>query len=237
MKLRNMLFILLVIPAFVFAQESGKREHYIEVTGTADLEIEPNEIYVVVRLKEFEEARQKVLLEKLDKDFLTAMDAAGINRSQLSLADAGVQLGRLRWMKKDVFREKTYQVKLTSAAQLEKFIDKIETVKIDYADVVRLHHSEYEKLKLELKVRALQIAKTKAETLLKSIGSELGKPILIQEINIEQFYPTAGNTLYKMKSEGAVLREFQSSDEYQDSGITFKKIKLQMQVNAQFEIK
>jgi uncharacterized protein YggE len=237
MKIKSILFMLLAIPAFVSAQESSKRDHFIEVTGTAELEIEPNEIYVVVRLKEFEEGRQKVLIEKLDKDFLTAMDAAGINRNQLSLADAGVQLGRLRWLKKDVFREKTYQVKLTSAAQLEKFIDKIEGVKIDYADVARLHHSEYEKLKLDLKVKALQIAKTKAETLLKSIGSELGKPILIQEINLEPFNPgyLAGNTLYKMKSENVVLRDIESKEE--ESGIAFKKIRLQMQVNAQFEIK
>jgi uncharacterized protein YggE len=108
MKIKSILFILLALPVFAFAQESGKRDHYIEVTGTAELEIEPNEIYVTVRLKEFEGARQKVLIEKLDKDFLAAMDAAGINRNQLSLADAGVQLGRLRWLKKDVFREKTY---------------------------------------------------------------------------------------------------------------------------------
>ena len=241
MKLKSTLFILMIIPAFVSAQETTKKDHFIEVTGTAELEVEPNEIYVTVRLKEFEEARQKVILEKIDKDFLEAVDAAGIGRSQLTLADAGVQLGRLRWRQKVVFREKTYQVKITSAPQLEKFIDKMEPVKIDFADVTRLNHSELEKMKLDLKVKALQAAKAKAEALVKSIGSELGKPIIIQEVDFEP-YNEVGNVryedLYKSKAVLRDLHQMQGNMNYvPEPEIGFKKVKLQAQVSAQFEIK
>lgn len=219
MKLKSILIILLAIPVLVFAQEPGKQNHFIEVTGTALLEVVPNEIYISVRLREFEENKQKVLLEKIDKDFLTALDAAGINRNQLELADAGLQLGRLRRKQKDVFREKTYQLKLTSAAQVEKFIDKIEAVKVENMDVVRLHHSDLEKLRLELKVKALQAAKTKAETLLKSIGAEIGKPIVIREIDFE---PSVDNSRFMLSNTSFSYRP-NNSDADSDQVWTLKK--------------
>src|SRR5688572_3675529 len=117
MKRNVILFLLLAIPFFTFAQEGFKGEHFIEVTGSANLEIEPNEIYTMIRLKEFEENRQKITLEKLDGDFLNALKQAGIDRKRLELADAGSQLDKFRRKDKDAFRQKTYQVKLTSAAE------------------------------------------------------------------------------------------------------------------------
>jgi uncharacterized protein YggE len=230
MKIRNAIFLLLMLPLAAQAQEVVKGEHFIEVSGRAEQEIEPNEIYVTVRLREFEENKQKVALEKIDADFLAALKNAGIERSRLELSDVGANLGKLGKKDKDAYREKTYQVKLTSAAELEKLIAKMESVKVDYADVTRLHHTDLEKIKMELKVKALQVAKSKAETLLKSIGAEIGKPILVREIDFEPYQPqyrSYGNANVMMDAVGGVG----------ESAVGFKKIRLQAQVTAQFEIK
>lgn len=225
MKLRIGMMLLLMLPLVLTAQEVVKGEHFIEVTGTAQQEIEPNEIYVTIRLREFEENKQKVALEKIDADFLSALKNAGIDRSRLELADAGANLGKLGKKDKDAFREKTYQIKLTSAAELEKLITKIEWVKVDYADVTRLHHSDLEKIKLELKVKALQAAKMKAEMLLKSIGAEIGKPIIIREFDYQP---------YEVNMRAANVMVAGAAE---DTQIGFRKIRLQAQVTAQFEIK
>ncbi|HEU5290322.1 MAG TPA: SIMPL domain-containing protein, partial [Cyclobacteriaceae bacterium] len=139
----------------------------------------------------------------------------------------GSRLDKLTKKEKDAFREKTYQLKLTSAAELEKFLTKLEPVKVDYVDVTRLHHSDFEKIKLELKVKALQIAKVKAETLLKSIGAEIGKPIMVREIDYEPYQP-------QMRAANMMVRGDMPGEESQ---IGFRKIRLQAQVTAQFEIK
>jgi uncharacterized protein len=228
MKLRNVLLLLMILPLVVNAQEVAKGEHFIEVTGTAQQEIEPNEIYVTIRLREFEENKQKTNLEKIDKDFLNALLQAGIDRKRLELADAGSKLDKLTKKEKDAFREKTYQLKLTSAAELEKFLTNLEPVKVDFVDVTRLHHTDLEKIKMDLKVKALQVAKTKAETLLKSIGAEIGKPIMVREIDYEPYQP-----MMNMKAN-VLMRDDGSG---QDSPIGFRKIRLQAQVTAQFEIK
>jgi uncharacterized protein YggE len=217
----------LLLPFFLSAQENSK-EPFIEVTGTAYREIEPNEIYVSIRLKEFEENRQKVSLEKLEKDFYNAVKEAGINRSRVELAGAGSDLDKFRRKDKEAYREKTFQIKLTSAAELEKFIEKLSAVKVDSVDITRLDHTDYEKIKLDLKVEALKAARAKAETLVTSIGSQLGKPLMIRDFD---FGP---QPYMEMKANVRMMDAAQSAD---DEPIAFRKIKLQAQITAQFEIK
>jgi uncharacterized protein YggE len=218
--------MLLTLPFCVLAQETFK-EPFIEVTGTAYREIEPNEIYVMILLKEFEENRQKTSLEKLEKDFYNAVKAAGIDRNRVELADAGSDVDDFRRRDKEAYRAKTFQIKLTSAVELEKFIEKLSAVKVDAADVTRLHHTDYEKLKLELKIEALKIAKAKAETLVESIGSEVGKPLMIRDFHFAQPYMEMNANVQLMKMEDGP----QTAEP-----IGFRKIKMQAQITAQFEI-
>lgn len=234
MTSRLLVFFLVALPLFSFAQnETFKGEHFIEVTGTAYQEIEPNEIYTIVRLREFEVNKQKTSLEQLDKDFLNAIKDAGIDRKRLELADVGSQIGKIGKRDKDAFREKTYQIKLTSAAELEKFIEKLQTVKVDYADITRVSHSDLDKLKIELKIKALQAAKAKAEYLLKAIGSEVGKPLMVRDWEIDPVQP-----MMEYKASVANVRlQSMEGDMAQEEQIGFRKIKLQSQIVAQFEIK
>jgi len=228
MRPKIVLFLLLTSSFLTKAQDVFKGEHFIEVTGTAQTEIEPNEIYVLIRLREFEENRQKTALEKIDKDFFTALKEADIDRKRIELADVGSKLDKLGKKEKDAFREKTYQLKLTSGAELEKFLEKLEPVKVDLVDITKLSHSDLDKLKIELKVKALQAAKTKAETLLKSIGAEAGKPLMIRDWDVEPVQPMI-NTMKRYDGTAGYIAETEA--------IAFKKIKLQSQITAQFEIK
>lgn len=225
---RLSLLPLLVLPFFLSAQEDFK-EHFIEVTGTAYREIEPNEIYILIRLKEFEENRQKTSLEKIEKDFYEALKQAGIDRKRVELADAGSDLEKFRRKDKETFREKTFQIKLTSGQELEKLIREMSAVQVDSVNLTRIHHSDYEKIKLELKIEALKIAREKAVALLQSIGAEIGKPLMVRDFDFPQPYMEMNANVRMMKME---------SDQAQEpEPIAFRKIKMQAQITAQFEIK
>ena len=224
---RLMLIPLFLLPLMAVAQDEDCKEPFIEVTGTAYREIEPNEIYVWVRIKEFEENRQKTSLEKLEKDFYNAVKEAGIDRSRVELADAGSDLEKFRRKDKEAYREKTFQIKLTSGGELARFIETLSPVKVDSVDVTRLHHTDYEKIKMDLKVEALKIAKSKAETLLQSIGSEIGKPLMVRDFDFHQPY---------MEMKANVRMQSMDAGQAEDP-IAFRKIKMQAQVTAQFEIK
>lgn len=229
MKMKIALFLFLTSSLAMNAQDVFKGEHFIEVTGNAQTEIAPNEIDVQLRLREFEENKKKTALESIDKDFFNALKEAGIDRKRVELADAGAKLDKLGKKDKDAFREKTYQIRLTSGAELEKLLEKLEPVKTDLVDIVRISHSDLPKLKLDLKIKALQAAKTKAETLLKSIGSEAGKPLMIRDWEVDPVQPI-------MNMKANTMARFDGVDS-EEQAVEFKKIKLQSQITAQFEIK
>jgi uncharacterized protein YggE len=217
--------LMLTVMSTAFAQETQPKDPFIEVTGRADLEVEPNEIYLLIRLREFEENKKKTSLEQLEKDFQAAIKSAGIEKSRVLLADAGSNLGSISKRDKDAFRSKSYQIKLTSATELEKVIEKLQSVTVDLADITSLGHSDLEKINQDLKVKALQAARAKADMLAKSIGSTIGKPLMIREWDYE-YRPMdmTANVAYRM-------------DAAQPEPTAFRKIKLQAQITAQFEIK
>jgi uncharacterized protein len=231
MRFRLMVIILLAVGVTTYAQETFKGEHFIEVTGSASMEIEPDEIYVFVRLREYEVNKSKVQLEKLDQDFLAALKAAGIDKKNLTLSGAGSQLGKLGKRDKDAFREKSYELKLSSATELERFVEKAEPVKIEHMNITRLSHSNMEKFKIDLKIKALQAAQTKAQTLLKAIGSDIGKPLMVRDWDQELVQPQPMYANVMMRG-GAEADMSQPEDPTE-----FKKLKLRAQITAQFEIK
>jgi uncharacterized protein len=232
--MRRILFIAFVlISVNLMAQEAFKGEHFIEVTGTAETEVAPNEITFFIRLREFEENKNKVSLETLDKDFLNALQAAGIDKKKLTLAEAGSKLSRLTRRDKEAFREKSYQLVLNSAAEVEKFLEKLEPVQVSDLILTRVHHTDFEKIKLDVKVKALQAAKAKADALLKGIGAEAGKPLMVREWENDPVQPydmQQANVRMAYKQEEGMM-------EPQQSGTEFRKIRLRAQVSAQFEIK
>jgi uncharacterized protein YggE len=225
----------LLLNVSVFAQETFKGEHFIEVTGTAQMEVDPNELYLFIRLREFEENRNKVQLEKLDQDFLAALKAAGIDKKNLALANAGSQLGKLGRKDKDAFREKSYEMKLSSAADLEKFLEKLEPVKVETLTLTKVTHSDLEKFKIDLKIKALQAAQTKAQSLLKAIGSEIGKPLMVRDWETEPVQPMYDQGLANVRFKSAAAD--MAGEMPADDQVGFRKIKLRAQINAQFEIK
>jgi hypothetical protein len=233
MKTKYLFLAFFILPFLSIAQnETFKGEHFIEVNGTAHQEIEPNEIYTIIRLKEFEDNREKVSLEKLDKDFLNALKDSGLDRKRLELADVGSKLDKLGKREKDAFRSKTYQIKFTSASELEKLLEKLQVVKVDFVDITRVDHSDMDKIKIELKVKALQAAKAKAEYLLKSIGSEVGKPLMVRDWDVEPVQP-----MMEYKANVRMSAADQAGDAETEQPVGFRKIKLQAQIVAQFEIK
>ena len=231
MKRQLFLLLVLALPFAAKSQEVFKGEHFIEVTGRAEREVEPNEIFVFIRLKEFEENRQKIALEKLEKDFFNALKDAGIDRKRVELADIGSRLDKFGRKDKDAFREKSFQIKLTSAPELEKFLEKLEPVKVNLVDITKLSHSDLEKIRMELKISALQAARTKAENLLKAINAEIGKPLMVRDWDME-VYP-----MQEMTANVRYKSEMTDQSEMQEPSLGFRKIKLQAQITAQFEIK
>ena len=57
---------------------------YIEVTGTAENEIIPDEIYIAITIRERHEGKEKITIDKQETDLKEALKSIGIDLDDLS---------------------------------------------------------------------------------------------------------------------------------------------------------
>lgn len=245
--MKTKIFIGLIVACFSTVLISCKSEDNkmespkkIEVTGSAEMEFIPNEIYMTFTLKEYlDAAKKKVKLESIKNDFLTLCKVVGIADSNISISSyTGNERWDYYWYKRrktepDFMSSISYAVKVSSPDKLDKMVASLNENAIDNFYIGKASHSDIEQLRKEVKTKALIASKTKADYLAKSIGEELGEALLIQEIeNSYNSYYSNALSNSNMVSQTAMSMEGDNS-----SGPNFQKIKLRYEMKVEFKLK
>lgn len=178
------LFSLLAVSSY--SQQFGKNfidENYLEVTGKAEMEITPNEIYLKIIISE-KDNKGKQTLEELEKLMIDKLRALNVDlEKNLTVHDISSNFKNYWIGKTDIFTSKEYQVLVNDATTAGKIFRELESVNISNITVDRLSHSEIEKFRQEVKIEAVKAAKVKAESLAGAIDQTTGKALLIQEMD------------------------------------------------------
>ncbi len=213
--------------------ESPKK---IVVTGSAEMEIVPNEIYMTFTLKEYlQSSKKKINLEDIKTEFLELCKEVGVDGRNISISSyAGNENWDYYWYKKhksdpDFMASISYTIKVNSADTLDKIINNINENAIENFKINKTSHSDIEKLRKDVKTNALIASKTKANYLSKSIDEELGEALLITEID-NSYYSSWGNSNFI--SNTALDRNSNNSSKPE-----FQKIKLRYEMKVEFKIK
>src|SRR5687767_14909145 len=82
--------------------QSLNNRRFIEVTGTSETEITPDELFVTITLLERNEKNEKLNIEKQEKELKENLKELGIDLSNLTLSSADADYRRMRLFKKDV---------------------------------------------------------------------------------------------------------------------------------------
>lgn len=208
---------------------------YIEVIGTAEKEVVPNEIYIGIVIKERYENRVKLSIESQEEKLRTALVAIGIDISNLYLSDADAGYVRVSWQTKDVLEKRNYTLKVSDAASVGKVFQELEKLQISDAFISGVSHSDIDELKKEIRISAIKAAKEKADYLLNALGEETGKPIFISENknDVVQLRAPAfeGAISYRMSE---MIDKVSTTPE---NVIQFQKIKLSANILVRFTIK
>jgi uncharacterized protein len=207
----------------------------VEVSGTAEAEITPDIIYVAISLKEYfrdNNNKKKVEIAELEKQLQTAVLNSGIPKENFTINN--ISSYNYTWEKKknaDFLARKQYKLKVTDLSKFNKILAAVDPKGIEYTNIESYDYSKIEALKKELKIKALKAAKDKAVYLAEAVNDEVGNALEIQEINNE-YYP---QPMYRAN----VLMEAKVStmDAPAMPDIEFKKIKLNYQMRAIFELK
>ncbi|MGB1038786.1 MAG: hypothetical protein ACPGYY_09090, partial [Bacteroidia bacterium] len=78
---------LFVVITLMTMAQIVEQKPYIEITGTSEIKIVPNQIYMSITLQEHTDKSKKSIVE-LEKELVKALKSLGISPSKLVVADA-----------------------------------------------------------------------------------------------------------------------------------------------------
>lgn len=235
MKKLMTLAIVALFSVSALAQQVDLRRK-ISVSGSAEAEVTPDIIYISISLKEYlkdNNSKKKVDITTLENQLYAAVQKAGFDKENLMINN----LSSYSWATEkkknpDFLASKQYRLKVSDLNKFNDIIGAVDPKGIASTNIESYDYSKIESLKKELKVKALQAAKTKAAYLVEALGDKLGSAIDIQEVNNEAYpQPMYRANTMMMKAESADMAGAAAPN------IDFKKIKLNYVMNVIFEIK
>lgn len=215
----------------VEAQTTETDKRYIEVTGSAEMFVIPDEIYLNITLVEFmKDNKIKVTIKDLEAQLYKTLKKAGLPTEALkvSTVSANLQLYKKR-KDKEVFARKTYQLHTADLEKIDPFLDELSDTDITNLYVEKLDNTKMKEYRLQIKLDAVKAAKVKATALLGSIDEKLGPVLRIIEIDNSGYMPvykTMSNYRTNIESD---MMEVPLPQE-------FEPIRLEYKVQIRFEI-
>ncbi len=235
------LFISIIIfcTQSIMAQTTVTKEEqtpYIEVMGSSEKEIVPDEIYVEIVLRERFDNKLKITIEEQEKSLMKALLSIGIGLDRLTLSDANANVVKINWRKNDLINKKEYTLKLSTAQEVGAVYTELDKIEITQANITRVTHSKLDSLKKELRIEAIKNAKEKADYLLKAIGEQTGSPLIVKEV--EKSSINSINNVSGRGARGGMDMDKVYLFEPELKGvIQFQKINLHSSIYVKFGIK
>ena len=232
---RNLLTAVFVIFAAVgvFAQTPTERR-VIEVTGSAEMLVTPNEFTFKITLLERIEDKKKITIETQEANLKSELAKIGVDVTKdLTVFDlTSVYVSQKKT--KDTLGSKDYRLKLKDLEQIGRLQEVADRLNISRLDLVEATHSELPRFRRETKIEATKAAKTKGEYMLGAIGERIGKAVFIKEIENDEDDGYQSN----LRSVNLSSNSNMSVADLQEPSnkLGFSKIKIRYEVLARFEI-
>lgn len=217
----------------ISAQEDNN-SRYIEVTGSSETEIIPDEIHFMITIKEYwqeefekkskpEDYQTKVPVNEIEHNLMSALKQAGIAPSDIQTKEVG---DYWRERGKDFLISKTFDIKLQNPDQINRIIQTVNTKGIQSMNIGELKNKDLQEYRKQGKIEALKAAHQKADYLVAAMGQKLGNVLRIvepEERSFSYFQPQSAMSNVAIPS-------------YDSNPENFRTIKLRYQMTARFEI-
>ena len=238
MKKIILVSIMVLASITAFSQNGAKNfidQNYIEVTGNAQMEVAPNEIYLKILINE-KDFKGKQDLQQIEKRMIQKLSDIGINISkQLAIKDM-VSNFQKYWLKRNqINSSREYQLKVKNAKTAGEVIRELSSLGISDISIEKVENSDIQKYRTEVKIKAIKAAKQKAVLLANAIGQKIGKAIYIREVNNRVFNGLQG----RIRGMSSILVKGYNSKNApkpKEPEISFEKIKLEYSIFVRFAL-
>lgn len=236
--LLSMMLLAGIYGATAQTAETSPKQKVINVSGMAEMEIVPDEIYVQVTLREYaKKGSAKTDIESIRNNFIKAALSVGIPETDISVQGYQGWDGNYWWYKKnnkknpEMMASITYQVKLATTRKMDELVAKLDDEATENFFIAKVSHSKLQEFKKQLKIQAVKAAKEKAAYLSEAIGEKVGEALMINDPN------EVGNFPQPMYSNVMMKQANMEGDQAAPANIDFKKMKLQFEVSVTFALK
>jgi len=236
MKNKLLLIALIFCFGIIKSQNSYNESlRFIEVTGSAELEIEPDEISIVIGIQEywkeefekrtkFKDYETKVSIAEIEKELLKNLSELGIPKEKIMIREVG---NYWRYKGKEFLISKQFEIVLNDFKKVDEILNSINLKGVDYMEIGKLNNKNITKYRRQVKVEALKAAKEKADYLLESVDKHTGEIISIIELENKNIPSISQST-----TSNSIMSVANNS-----GNDNFRKIKLRYEIKARFEIK
>jgi len=225
MKLKHFLLIgILTLGSFVNAQTQEVKKNAIEVTGVAEMEVEPDEIIFSIGIK----ADNKNDLADNEKKLFEILKNAGVKNEDI----------KFKSMYQNIYSKtakftKSYQFKAGSKSSLSKIFEDLNQKWVSSLNIAEVKSTKIADFRKAVKINALKAAKEKADYLLESMGKKTGNALEIVEIEdytSDMIMPAA----YKGRVNSVQMEMADAPVDYSFDNI--ENIKLKYSIKTRYEI-
>ena len=205
---------------------------YIEVFGSADTLVTPNEIYISIVIAEAD-VKNRISLEDQERKMVAGLKSLGINtEKELTTTDMQSNFRYYVLKQKDVMKTKSYTLKVGDAVLATRVFMKLEELGIANANLDRVGHSDMIRLKNLCRTNAVKNAYDKAKALTSPIGASVGAPLHIADFSNDGDGATQPATQIRVRGMSTLNEVKEELPQ-----IDFEKIRISMNVSVKFMLK
>lgn len=182
--------LLLGCLGFMNTNEPDQTQRIITVTGSADVEVPPDEVELVIQISEYSHEK-KASIEHIQSELYEKLEGAGIAKANIGLKDVGNQYyWRYYWdwyywnnPSTRPFITKQISVKLENVSQADKVVAALKMRGITNVYLGKSSNKQISEYRKQVKLEAVKAAKEKAQYMLDALGERLGGVVSIKEID------------------------------------------------------
>lgn len=236
---KTCIFLVCLITSFISQAQSKNfiDQPYLEVTGSADTLIEPDEIYINIIISE-KDNRDRIPVEEQETRMLASFKEMGIDiENNLSVNYMGSNFKYILLKGKEVIKTRQYILKVKDARTAAQVFLLLEQLDISNTSIQKVNYSAINSLRNVMRNKAVANARERAIALASALQQNVGNAIHLVDIDNNNL----ANQLYGSQLQDVVVTGYtvklKGLRQGSNPGVEFEKIKVSALVGAKFLLK
>jgi hypothetical protein len=236
---KTCIFLVCLITSFISQAQSKNfiDQPYLEVTGSADTLIEPDEIYINIIISE-KDNRDRIPVEEQETRMLASFKEMGIDiENNLSVNYMGSNFKYILLKGKEVIKTRQYILKVKDARTAAQVFLLLEQLDISNTSIQKVNYSAINSLRNVMRNKAVANARERGIALASALQQNVGNAIHLVDIDNNNL----ANQLYGSQLQDVVVTGYtvklKGLTQGSNPGVEFEKIKVSALVGAKFLLK